>query len=142
MTDLISAYEATTYWVSLGSDEFSLRIGVPSREIGEIFEYHGVGTAAFITAYNPFSRPTPLDENERAQECLRRELHTLSKLVLNGRGDGGGDWPPEPSFLAVGLKREKAEALGRRYDQHAIVWIGSNSVPRLIILSNLAEKSL
>jgi hypothetical protein len=142
MTDLVSAYEATTYWVSRGSDEFGLKIGVPSPEIGEIFGYHGVGTAAFITAYNPFSRPISLDDNERAQERLRRDLHAVSKLVLNGRGEGASDWPPEPSFLAIGLTREQAESLGRQYDQHAIVWIGSDGVPRLIILSDLAEKPL
>jgi hypothetical protein len=142
MTELISAYQATTYWVARGSNEFGLRVGIPSSELEEIFKHCGVRTAAFITAYNPFSRPTSLEANERAQASLRRELHAVSELVLNGRGEGAGDWSPEPSFLAIGLKREQAEVLGQRYDQHAIVWIGDDSVPKLVVLSDLAEQPL
>jgi hypothetical protein len=52
-------------------------------------------------------------------------------------GEGQGEdpsWLAEASFLVLGLGREEASDLGRKYGQNAIVWVGSDGVPELVLL--------
>jgi hypothetical protein len=53
-----------------------------------------------------------------------------------GQGDDG-EWPAEPSFLALGITRSDAEALGRRYQQNAIPWIASDCLTESVTLVTL-----
>ena len=55
---LRKVYEATNYNV-LGITSFTLRIGVESADIANLYRNYDVSTAAFLTACNPFSAPTP-----------------------------------------------------------------------------------
>jgi hypothetical protein len=140
--DLISSYLETIYWVCDNDREFGLKIGTHSPELIALFNRHRTATATFITAYNPFSRPTDTDENDRAQGALKADLERLSIVVLDGRGEGTvGTWPPEPSFLAIGLTLEQALALGWKYGQNAIVWIGEDGKPTLTVIDYNALKS-
>jgi hypothetical protein len=133
--ELEKAYRNTRYWVFADPDKFFLTIGVPSHEIQSLFDRFNVSTATFITAYNPFSGPVSEAENEQAQVALKADLKRLGKAILYGEGAGAdGCWPPEPSFLALGLSRRDAEALGRKYKQNAIVWISDGCVPELVML--------
>lgn len=132
---LLRAYEATNYVVHAAAHKIVLRIQEPSPELKSLFQLYGKSAAAFITAYNPFSHQTSEEDNRRAQACLRRDLEAASIVILDGYGQGTiGDWPPEPSFLAIGIDRQEAEVLGRRYKQNAIVWIGDDGVPALVPL--------
>ncbi|MBL8723129.1 MAG: DUF3293 domain-containing protein [Planctomycetes bacterium] len=45
------------------------------------------------------------------------------------------EWPPEPSILVLGMPREVAVALARRFEQHALVWIGGDGVPELTLVT-------
>ena len=40
----------------------------------------------------------------------------------------------EPSIFAVGLPLEDARRLGDAFGQDAIVWVGSDAVPQLVLL--------
>lgn len=133
--ELEKAYRNTRYWVFADPDKFCLTIGIPSHEIQSLFDRFNVSTATFITAYNPFSEAASEDENEQAQVALKADLNRLAEAILHGEGVGAdGSWPPEPSFLALGLLRHDAEALGRKYKQNAIVWISDGCVPELVML--------
>lgn len=133
--DLLRAYEATNYVVEDDLGQIVLRIHDPSPQLKEVLLRYGTAGAAFITAYNPLSQETSDEENNHAQAALLCELEAASTAVLKGYGQGTiGDWPPEPSFLAVGIDRKDAEMLGRRYRQNAIIWIGADMVPSLILL--------
>ena len=50
--ELREAYGATNYNV-LGTTSFTLRIGVESAEIANLYRDYDVSTAAFLTACNP-----------------------------------------------------------------------------------------
>jgi hypothetical protein len=79
-----------------------------------------------------------LDEHTklRRQEALAAELRRRSLAFLPGAGrHPSNDWPPEPSFLVLGLALEASKNLGRHYEQNAIVWAGADAVPRLITLA-------
>lgn len=138
LPDLITAYRNTRYWVFADPDRFLLTVGISSHEIRSLFDRFNVSTAAFITAYNPFSEAASEAENEQAQVALKADLERLTKAILYGEGAGAdSNWPPEPSFLALGLSRRDAEALGRKYKQNAIVWISGDCVPELVMLVDL-----
>ena len=116
--NLIAAYSATTYWVVDGEREVGLRIDTPAPELTDLYDRCRVATAAFITAYNPFSRPTSLETNKRAQAALRADLLTMSRAVIDGRGGGDDrEWPSEPSVSALGshgqMLRPLAANMGR-----------------------------
>jgi hypothetical protein len=132
--ELQEAYRATNYNV-LGSASFTLRIGVESPEIANLYRNYDVTTAAFLTACNPFSTPTPEHENDLNQQQLEERLHELSVGFLTGMGeDPSGEWAGEPSVLALGISREAAVSLGNEFRQNAIVWIGEDRSPELIFL--------
>ena len=132
--ELREAYRATNYNV-LGLTSFTLRIGVVSGEIANLYRDFDVSTAAFLTACNPFSAPIPEQENELKQQQLEERLHELSVSFLQGMGeDPLGEWAGEPSFLALGISREAATRLGNDFRQNAIVWIDADRIPELIFL--------
>jgi hypothetical protein len=56
-------------------------------------------------------------------------------MVLDAEGaDPTGAWPPEPSFFALGINEETARLLGIRYRQDAVLWVGANAIPELLLL--------
>ena len=131
---LREAYGATNYNV-LGTTSFTLRIGVESADIANLYRDYDVSTAAFLTACNPFSAPTPKNENKLKQQKLEERLRELSVSFLQGMGeDPSGEWAGEPSVLALGISREAATRLGNDFRQNAIVWIDADRIPELIFL--------
>ena len=76
-----------------------------------------------------------IEANEAAHECLGTDLRALSARVIEGAGaDPSGAWPEEKSFFALGVDLDGARNLGNRYMQDAIVWVGADAVPKLILL--------
>ena len=125
----------STHFNVLEPARFTLRIGVPSQGLANLYREHDVSIAAFLTAWNPFSKPTTRQENDRAQRQLERQLHMVAVAVLPGVGeDASSEWPGEPSVLALGISRETAIRLGNEFRQNAIVWIGADRIPELILL--------
>lgn len=132
---LIQAYLGTAYSAQTAVGRITLKIGVRSDEIVSLFAASGRDCAAFITAENPYSEPqTPATNSER-QRRLGNELAALDFTHFPGEGQGEDpNWPAEASFLALGLRREEASDLGRKYGQNAIVWVGADGVPELLLL--------
>jgi hypothetical protein len=57
--------------------------------------------------------------------------------AVGSQGSGsekGSKWPAERSYFALGMALEPAEAIGRHFDQDAIVWVGADAIPRLVLL--------
>ena len=132
--ELREAYRGTNFNV-LGPTSFTLRIGVESLEIANLYRNCDVFTAAFLTACNPFSSLTPEHENDLKNQQLEERLHELSVSFLKGMGeDPSGEWAGEPSVLALGISRGVAISLGNEFRQNAIVWIGADHIPELILL--------
>jgi hypothetical protein len=132
--ELREAYRSTHFNV-LEPAPFTLRIEEQSQDLADLYRDYDVCSAAFLTAWNPFSEPIPQQENDRAQRQLERQLHMLAVAALSGIGeDASGQWPGEPSVLALGISRETAISLGNEYRQNAIVWIGADRIPELVFL--------
>ena len=130
----IDAYMQANYRVSDGQG-FRLRIGSRSPELAGLHRLCAVDCSAFVTACNPFGEPLDDAQNEARQQALRSEIELAGLKHVEGVGqDPSGKWKGEPSFLILGLDLEAAKALGRRFEQNAVVWCGAAAVPQLILL--------
>ena len=141
--DMETAYRTTDYVVEavsgqrVGGGEHSLvlRVDFASQELRALHRRYGVDCSCFITACNPFSQALDEQANLLRQESLEAELRRRSLAFLPGAGrHPSNGWPPEPSFLVLGLALEASKNLGRHYEQNAIVWAGADAVPRLVNL--------
>lgn len=131
--DKLTAYRATHYRVFNDGNLFTLRIGVRSEELATIYRDTNMECAVFITAFNPYGSQQSREVNIAANARLREYLESLFPLVLEGDGaDPTGAWPPEPSFLAVGVNEATARRIGKRVRQDAVIWCGADTIPNLI----------
>jgi hypothetical protein len=132
--ELIDAYRATHFCV-LEPVSFVLRIGEFSQALEDLYRDKRVSSAAFLTAWNPYSNETEAVDNEDANDALKRALKDEQIIFYEGIGeDPTGEWSGEPSVFALDLSREKAISIGRAFNQNSIVWIGGNAVPELVLL--------
>ena len=129
---LIESYERALYALDSGS---VLRIGVHDPDLDRLLATHGASTAAFVTAANPRGEARSWAQNEAAMAALQASL-ALPWLPGEGR-DPEGRWSPEPSLLVLGIARADAEALGRRLEQNAIVFIERGRAPELLLLRRM-----
>lgn len=136
---LLAAYRDTDYRIDAELPVIA-RIAERSAALDALLDAHGVAAAAFLTAWNPRSRETREAENRRAQDRLRAQAAAMGCGAIPGAGVGrGGDWPPEPSLLILGIARAQAEALARLYAQNAWVWIARGAAPELVLTALDAE---
>lgn len=132
--DLISAYEVTNFHVK-AEPAFTMNIGRLSEELKALFKQNNVSNAAFITAWNPYSKSLSEEENHARNDQLENELNTRSLKFINGFGqDPLGQWSGEDSFLVLGIDLEASKTLGIQFEQNAIVWSNSDAIPKLILL--------
>lgn len=74
-------------------------------------------------------------ENAYRNQRLREELTRRSLGFMEGAGEGvDGDWPGEESYLVIGLDLIAAKRLGDTFEQNALVWVGADGVPKLVLL--------
>lgn len=130
----LRAYRETHYRVHV-EPPVTLRIGRPCPALAHLHRRHRASCSAFVTACNPFGRPLDEAANGSRMVALARELaeRSLDSLEAIGEHPSNG-WPAEPSLLVLGLEREATRALGERLDQNAVLWIGDEAVPELILL--------
>ena len=132
--DLRAAYEKALY-VVLGAPDLVIRIGERNADLDDLLDADGEETAAFLTAANPNGILQGKAENELARAALHQVLADEGHICYVGEGrDPEGDWPAEPSILALGISRHEAEVIGRSYEQNAIVFIERGKPPELVVL--------
>lgn len=132
--ELIQAYLETDYIVHT-EQPLTLRVAKPNPEMKKLHKQHRVECSAFITAFNPYSQSCNLDDNLAQQHELTAELKSRSLRYIQGIGlHSSSEWPGEPSLLVLGLSLEAAKILGSRFEQNALIWVGSDGIPQLVLL--------
>jgi hypothetical protein len=140
--DLLSLYRATLYEVQWHVRPFVLRIDEPSAALGDCHRAHGVHCSAFITAWNPRSRPAGDAVNVAAQARLQATLTRDGYQTLPGWGrDPRGAWPAEASLLVLGMTAADARRAARAFAQHAVVVAEADAVPRLMWIDDPAASA-
>jgi hypothetical protein len=133
--DKVRAYLATDYWLGHTDQDIVLTIAQCSKRLADLFASKGVACGAFLTAYNPRGATQPDAANDKAHAQLAAKLQELGLEAIEGSGsEEGTDWLSEKSLFALGLSLEPARAIGIHFDQDAIVWVGPDAVPQLILL--------
>ena len=133
--DTVKAFKATAYRLGDTTTNIVLYVGQRAERLAALFADNGVNCGAFITAYNPRSTIQPAEVNDRAHVQLAAKLQELGVQAIEGSGsEEGTEWPAEKSYFALGLALEPAKAIGTHFDQDAIVWVGPDAVPQLILL--------
>ncbi len=130
--ELLLAF-ADTHYIAHHEAPFVMHIGQPCPELKELMADHNALSAAFITAWNPFSQKLPAKENKARQDELNANLKKRGLICLDGVGKHpSNNWPGEVSVLVLGLDLEAAKSLARYYEQHAFVWAAGDAVPDLV----------
>jgi Protein of unknown function (DUF3293) len=117
------AYRMTRYEVA----GVTFRIGRRSPCLDSLLVARGVRTAAFVTAFNPFSRRMPPPWNWRMQKRLAQAVHRST--VAEGKGTWR-NWS-EAHLLLFGDPRP-AIRLARRFRQNAVVIVRLRQPARLL----------
>jgi hypothetical protein len=120
---LATAYRGTIY----GVGRVGVRIGAAAPALDALLDPHGARGAAFVTAWNPFSRRMPEGWNERMLGRLRE----AARRWVIGEGWGTGRRWRERHLLVVGDPR-RLRALARRFRQTAIVVVAPRRSARLV----------
>ena len=133
--DKVRAYLATDYRLGHTNQDIVLTIGKHSERLATLFAGNGVSCGAFLTAYNPQGTIQSDAANTQGHAELAEKLQELGLQAVEGSGsEEGTEWPVEKSFFALGLALEPAKVIGAHFDQDAIVWVGPDAVPQLVLL--------
>lgn len=132
---LIASYKAAGYQAVVEADILILHIDQYSAPLNQILGKFEHQCAAYITAANPLSQQQRPHVNQIRNTKLRNALTQHTDRVFAGAStDPAKLWPPEKSFLALGINLKTAMSLGRQFDQNAVVWADTDAIPRLILL--------
>jgi hypothetical protein len=131
---LVEAYVNADFALS-GETELIFNIGRVSPALDVAMVWRGTDRAAFLTAYNPFSKDVGEEANRKTQAALLSDLERMGLDWITGEGrDPSGEWPGEPSVLVLGIAKRQALELGHAYEQNALVWCEVGRPSELILL--------
>lgn len=124
--NLIKAYREAIYVVHLGDREIALQVNKASSQLATLMVEWEVNTAAFLTAFNPYSQVLDPLENEARQKRMWADVQPMCPKIFPGIGrDQNDQWPHELSMLALGISLQDAQALADQYEQNAFLWISN-----------------
>jgi hypothetical protein len=129
--ELVAAYRATEYRVA-AEVPFTLHVDRHSHALATLFRDTGHSRASFMTPDNPFSVPSSERAN-RFKRALLRFLLPESSLPTVAH-DPTERWPDEHGFLVMGWSLRAVKALGITFGQNAVLWMGEDAVPKLVLL--------
>jgi hypothetical protein len=130
--ELDQAFMETEYFVH-ADPAFKMHIGQHCPELASLMTEQETECAAFITAWNPYSKQLSAKENEWRQQELKAQLKTRGLRFFDGVGKHPSNgWPGEQSFLIMNINHASAKALAGQFGQHAFVWVDELAVPCLV----------
>ena len=130
---LLDAYRNTIYQVN---DLFlQIRIGEQNETLEKILTRYGAASWAFISAWNPGSKPLSTQENAVRHRELVKVVTAKRWKYWEGSGIGADkSWQSELSLLILGISKAAALEIGEQFEQNAIVFGESQQVPELLLL--------
>jgi hypothetical protein len=104
-----------------------VRISQRSAAMDALLRAHRVRGAAFVTAWNPFSRRMPRGWNDRMQARLRHVAR--GRVLAEGWGSARG-W--REAHLLVAAAPRRITRVARRFRQNAVVIVAVGQRSRLV----------
>ncbi|WP_020539572.1 DUF3293 domain-containing protein [Lewinella cohaerens] len=128
---LKTAYQQAIYRIFM--PPISWKIGTVEPGIDKLLQANGAKKAIFLTASNPYSNICSVQKNKEANEALLAWIKENNYTFFEGQGeDPLGVWPPEQSFLILGINAKEALVLGQDWQQNAVVFVEANKPPTLL----------
>lgn len=116
------AYDDTIFWVDFPGSSMPLTLGVIDEEFDRRIAQYGVRCWAYMTAFNPCAETRSRAENEQRHAILLSALRAEGLRTIAGRDvSRSGAWPAERGVLVLDVSPEHAQALGRRFEQVAVI---------------------
>lgn len=126
---LLEAYHQTDY--HFGDTFFN--IGELSSKAASLLQPFTPAGGLFITAWNPLGKELTLEENQKANQTLKKELSNQGLNVIDGYGESkDGKWR-EDSFFAYPIDKEASIKLCCDFHQNAVVYVSSDGIPELLL---------
>ena len=130
---LPQAYLDTVYRVAGDGQAIDIRVGEPNAALDELLKGNGVRQWAFVTASNPRSRPLSERDNVLRNAEMKHSLGAAGWRTVDGVGlPCRPGWQPEHSVLILGIDRDTAISLARRWEQNAFVYGTLGLPPELV----------
>ena len=130
-TNLFEAYKATCYEII--DPKIEIFIGQENEALQTFLKVNHFENWCFITAWNPFSNALTTEQNIALNHSLSLDLIDFKLFQAQGK-DTIGSWPPEPSFFVANITEDEAIALGKKYQQNAIIYGTIHETAKLITL--------
>lgn len=131
--ELRESFRSTRYALLLPTGEVNLAVDQHCPPLGELLHAAGCASAAWLTAFNPGGQLRANALNLAAQRELESRLLRKGFSLIPGTAiDPAGQWPPEPSALAMGISLGDAMTVAREFLQLAFLWCDTDAVPRLM----------
>lgn len=134
---LDQAFRNTHYEVHTDTGHITIRIGQcpPFPR-----DWPAMKSWAFLTAWNPLSKPLPREENRRRNAQLLAAIEKWNWKALPGVGvSPDGSWREE-SFFIFHIRKQQARALAERFGQLAFVYGEGDGIAELIYIQSKVEK--
>jgi hypothetical protein len=131
---LEAQYRKTEYRVQAGARWLCFHVGCydVQAEASLVQAAGEYGSWAIVTPCNPRSAALCAHENAARLENFQRCLNGLGYRWLPSLNrDPAGSWPDEPGALVLDIVRAEAKALGRQFEQSAIVICLTGQAPQL-----------
>ena len=136
-TALELAYQQTLYEVLAHERTITVRVDIRNVELDYLLQRHQRTDWTIVTAYNPYSQQLSAAENELRNMALTAVVEQSSFPYLKAIGrDPSGEWTPESSLFIMGMGGHGAIALGKQFEQNAILYGTLENPPKLVWLLN------
>jgi hypothetical protein len=124
--ELMKVYKETKYilYPDDSIEEVEIRIDKTNREIDSLLDLLDEDMLlgwAFISASNPFSVETSVEENKQSFKRLEELVAANYMKYYTGFGKGQNGWPDEKSIFIIGISEKEATELGKELGQNAII---------------------
>jgi hypothetical protein len=130
--EMHSAYMNAIYKIDFNNQTLQFKINQDCPDVWNTLKQFGVIHAGLITAWNPFSNPSCLTENIKANLCLENDIRASGLSYFPASGcDPDGHWEQEDGFCVFGVSHTQFNEWIIKYQQYAGLWLTFNQKPQL-----------
>ncbi|WP_133478315.1 DUF3293 domain-containing protein [Cognatilysobacter segetis] len=115
---LARAFAAARYRVETGGEPIEFGVGDPAADVEAALP---AAYYAFITAWNPDAESQPFRDNAAADDALASRLDALGMHYRRTWAQAPDGGHREAGWLVAGLGPDRADALGREFEQAGIL---------------------
>ena len=131
IAELVRAYAAAHYFVTIGHREWLFGVG---QRAGDIERQLGAASYSFITAWNPAPHAASVDENMEADLRLQARLKQSGHVHHSALGSNAQGGAVEYGWVVLDMSADASDALAREFAQAGLLFWEHGEAVRLRML--------